>query len=308
MARKKWYDAAGIDSVRVVPQPGSTLHGPSRRRRPRTAPRLGECLLYPWVDGPGVALLVFLAPVLLLLTLPVFDLVAVLKPTTRGGWELGLLVIPIFSPIVITFSLVFGYGLLVLGQMFVASALGEPDHPRWPEWDSNQIAEGLTRWVWAGLFGVVAGTLPVAAYWVVCGDVDWFDRVVFADLVILAAGYALMALAAALLHDSLVMANPFTVLGAIAQIGWDFVAPCVAGGICLMILGGLMYAIFNVIVSLKLAVAALWVFWVLFLYLAMVVLRMVGLTYYAHADQLVWFKGRPKWGTPSRFGKIYQNS
>ena len=69
-----------------------------------------------------------------------------------------------------------------------------------------------------------------------------------------------------------------------------------------------MYAIFNVIPSLRLAVLALYAFWVLFLYLAMVVLRMVGLTYYTHAGELVWFKGRPKWGTPSRLGNIYQNS
>jgi hypothetical protein len=60
--------------------------------------------------------------------------------------------------------------------------------------------------------------------------------------------------------------------------------------------------------SLKLAFLALWGFWVLVLYEAMAVLRIVGLTYYARAEQLGWFRGRPKWGTPGRFGKIYSNS
>ena len=50
-----------------------------------------------------------------------------------------------------------------------------------------------------------------------------------------------------------------------------------------------------------------WGFWVLAFYLAMVVLRMIGLTYHAHAHELVWFKRRPKWGIP-RSGNLYSNS
>jgi len=126
--------------------------------------------------------------------------------------------------------------------------------------------------------------------------------------VILGSGYALMALAASLLHDSLAAANPYTVLSAVFRIGWDYVKPCLTGGIALLLAGATLWGLLFHLASLKLAVAALWGFWVFALYETMVVLRMVGLTYYAHADHLGWFAGRPKWGTPARFGTIYTNS
>ena len=308
MARKSWYDAsAGSASVRVVNEGGST-YGYRRRLHPRVAPGLLECLAYPFTDGPGVGILVFMPPVLLFLSLPIFDVVAIIDKVNRFDWALGLLVLPIFLPLITVFALVFGYGLLFFGHLFVASALGEPDHPRWPEWDPHEIAEGLGRWLWAALFGLVLAGFPVVAYWRVCGDIDWFDRVVFFDLIILGAGYALMALAASLLHDSLVAANPVTVVGAIVQIGFDFLMPCLIGGLCLVLASAALYGVLFQVASLKVAVAGLWATWVFVLYVVMVVLRIVGLTYHAHAEELLWFRGRPKWGLPGRFGKIYSNS
>jgi hypothetical protein len=306
--RKSWYDnTAAVDAVRVVSKT-TGLSSSARRRHPRTAPRLFECLVYPLSDGPGVGLLVFLSPVLLLLSLPIFDVIAIAEPLSRGEWALGLLVLPIFLPLLIVFALVLGYGLLVLGHMFVASALGEPDHPGWPEWNPPAIAEGLGRWLWASLFGLALGGFPVVAYWTYCGDIDWFDWMIFAELVVLGMGYALMALAASLLHDSLSAANPITVFSAIVKVGWDYVQPCLTGGIALMLGAGIIYAVFVKIPSLIQAVAALWGFWVFTLYAAMVVIRMVGLTYHAHAEALGWFQVRPKWGTPARFGRLYSNS
>ena len=185
---------------------------------------------YPLVDGPGIALLVFFPPVLWLMSLPIFDVIAFLEPLTRGNWALGLLVLPILLPMLISFALVLGYALLFLGQVLVSSAMGDPDHPRWPEWDRQAISEGLGRWMWAGVVGLVVGGFPVALYWKYCGDIDWFDRIVFAELVILGVGYAQLALAASLLHDSLVAANPLTVLLAVARLGWDYVQPCLTAG------------------------------------------------------------------------------
>jgi hypothetical protein len=307
MRRKSWYDASAANAVRVISQQGET-YSSARRKHPRVAPGLLECLAYPLSDGPGVGLLVFLPPILLFLSLPIFDVISILEPISRGDWALGLLALPILTPLLLTFSLVFGYGLLFFGHMFVASALGEPDHPRWPDWDPGAISEGLGRWFWAAIFGVALGAFPIVAYWTVCGDIDMFDRVVFFDLIILSTGYALMALAASLLHDSLIAANPFTVLSAIFQLGFDFVLPCLVGGLFLVLAGVALYGVLFQIPSMKLAVLALWGYWVLILYEVMVVLRMVGLTYHAHAEDLRWFRGRPKWGIPARFGRIYSNS
>jgi hypothetical protein len=47
---------------------------------------------------------------------------------------------------------------------------------------------------------------------------------------------------------------------------------------------------------------------VFLLYQAMVVMRMLGLTYHAHALELVWFRRRPRWATSRLDGRIYANS
>ena len=308
MRRKSWYDPGdSVDTVRVVSRPtGGLSGGPSRRRHPPTAPSLAECLVYPFTDGPGVAMIVFMPFVLFLLTLPIFDVIAILR--SSSDWALGLLALPIIAPLMTVFALVLGYCLLVFGHMFVASALGEPDHPGWPSWNTADISQGLGRWLWAGIFGLVLGGFPVAVYWKYCGNIDWFDRMIFGDLIVVGSGYALMALAASLLHDNVLTANPFTVVSAILQIGWDYVQPCLAAGVALILAGGGVYAVLFAIPSLGLAFVALWGFWVFVMYEAMVVLRMMGLTYHAHAEELVWFRDRPRWGTPVRFGKIYTNS
>ena len=49
----------------------------------------------------------------------------------------------------------------------------------------------------------------------------------------LAAGFAQMALAAALLHENIVAANPITVVAAIVRIGWAYLWPCLLAGIAL---------------------------------------------------------------------------
>jgi len=255
-----------------------------------------------------VALLVFMPPCLLLLSLPVFDWIALVDPFRRANWALGLLALPIFLPLMFSFAMTFGYSLLVLGQMLVSSALGEADQPHWPEWNPDSISEGLGRWLWAAIVGLGIGGFPIVAYWIYCGNIDWFDRMVFAELAILGAGYAQMALAAALLHDNVLAANPVTVFAAILRIGWDYVQPAIVAGLAVIVAAVVLWSVLFSIPSLKLAALGLWGFWVLMLYEAMVVFRMLGLTYYAHSIDLVWFRKRPKWTRSSRSGQIYSNS
>ena len=137
-------------------------------------------------------------------------------------------------PVIFSFSMTFGYALLFLGHVLVSSALGENDHPRWPEWHPADISEGICRWFWAAFFGLALGGVPVAFYWLHCGDVDWFDWIVFAELVMLGTGYAQMALAASLLHDNLIAANPITVVAAIVRIGWDYLRPAWSRAVVLL--------------------------------------------------------------------------
>ncbi len=131
--------------------------------------------------GPGLGLLVFFPPVLWGLSLPIFDFIAYLEQT-KSHWALGLMVLPVFLPVMFSFVMTLGYVLLFLGYMLVASAMGENDHPRWPEWHPAEISEGIARWVWALLLGVALGGLPIALYWGSGREINWLHGVVLVNL------------------------------------------------------------------------------------------------------------------------------
>ncbi len=260
-----------------------------RSRRRRKAVRLRDCLLYPVVDGPGVALIAFWPPFLAIMALPVIDLVVQFKPSNALN-PVNLLIIPFTLPLVASFSLTVGYLLLFLGRVLVASAMGEDDHPKWPMWDRMEIVEELGRWVWAGVMGLAVGGFPALAYWVRCGDVDTLDAFLFLDLAVVGIAYAQMALVAALLHQTLLAANPVTVIRSIVRVGWDYLAPCV---ITALGLGANLAAWRAVLLhspSVGLGVLGLWACWVLTLYQAMVLFRILGTTYSKHEDNLGWFR------------------
>jgi hypothetical protein len=306
--RKRWYDPDAELAIRVVSPVAQESWSAFKWRHPRVSPSLGECLLYPLTDGPGLGLLVFLPPMMWVLSLPVFDVIAILQPITKRDWALGLLVVPVMIPMLFSFAMTFGYALLFLGHMLVASALGENDHPRWPEWHPSDIAEGIGRWFWAGVFGAVIGGVPLVIYWLHCGDIDWVDWVVFIDLIMLAVGYAQMALAAALLHENIMAANPVTVLLAVFRTGWDYLRPCLVATLALILAGLGGWSLLYQMPTMWIEGLAIWAFWVFLFYEAMVVVRMMGLTYHAHALDLHWFRRRPRWASSRRNGQLYANS
>ena len=160
-----------------------------------------------------------------------------------------------------------------------------------------EIGEGLGRWVWAGLTGFFA-RWPARRLliWINCGEVDTIDGFIFADLTLIGAAYALMAVAAALLRENLIAANPYTVLQGIGRVGWDFVSPCLVGAFALgTSFGAWRYVLFhapNVLVGL----AGIWGCWVWTIYQLMIVFRALGLTYYRNADRLDWFRKPLRWG------------
>jgi len=306
---KRWYNPNGAASVRVITRSAEDESFCALKwRHPRVAPKLGECLAYPFTDGPGLGLLVFFPPALWILSLPIFDVIAVLQPLTKSDWALGLLVVPVMIPMIFSFAMTFGFALLFLGHVLVSSSLGENDHPRWPEWHPSDIAEGIWRWFWAGVLGGVLGGLPIAIYWLRHDEINVLGWMLLGGLTIVGAGYALMALAAALLHDSIIAANPITVIMAIFRLGSGYLRPCVVAA-CALVLAGLgVWGLLYRMPAMWLEALALWGFWVFFFYEAMVVLRMMGLTYHAHALDLHWFRRRPRWATSSRHGQIYANS
>jgi hypothetical protein len=269
---------------------GFDRHGrPLRIWRRRKDLSLRESFLYPIVDGPGIALLVFLPPFLAIMALPVFDMMVHIKPGNVLN-PVALLILPFTLPLIVSFSLTIGYVLIFFGRILSMSASGEDDHPRFPKWDRMEILEELARWTWAGLTGLAIGGIPAMIYWINCGEVDWLDLFLFADLAILGSSFAQMALVAALLHESLLAANPITVTRSIARIGWDYLGPCVVTGLAFVtsIVAWSMVLLHSP--SLGVGIFGLWACWVFTLYAAMVVFRVLGTVYYKHADRLGWFR------------------
>jgi hypothetical protein len=309
MARpKRWYDPDAASALRLVPRADQEdSWSVMKWRHPRVSPSLRECLAYPLSDGPGLGLLFFLPPMLWVLSLPVFDVISYLQPM-KADWALGMLIVPIMTPMIFSFAMTFGYALLFLGHMLVSSALGENDHPRWPEWQPSEIAEGIGRWFWAGMFGIALGGIPLVYYRMHCGEIDWFDLVVFLNLIALAVGYAQMAWAAALLHDNIIAANPVTVFLAIFRIGWDYLRPCLVAVLVIVLAGSAAWGLIYRMPNMWMEGLAIWLFWVLIFYGAMVMVRMMGLTYHAHALDLHWFRRRPRWTSSGRKGQIYAKS
>jgi hypothetical protein len=306
---KRWYDPDAATALRVIPrveheEPWSV----AKWRHPQESPGLSECLLYPLQDGPGLGLLFFLPPIMWVLSLPVYDVISFLQPLTKGDWELGLLIVPVMMPMLFSFAMIFGYALLFLGHVLVASSLGENDHPRWPEWHPSDISEGIGRWFWAGMLGVALGGGPLLLYWMHHGDMGLLDWVVLISLIVVGVGYAQMALAASLLHDNIIAANPVTVITAIVRIGWDYLRPCLVSALALVMSGVSLWAMLYRIPTMWAEGLAIWFFWVSLFYSAMVVMRMVGLTYHAHAMHLHWFRRRPRWASSRRDGRLYANS
>ena len=142
------------------PPPGASTKSPTTESSSRPPPAIGESLVYPVVDGPGIALLVFLPPFLAIMALPVLDMIVTIKPGNALN-PVALLILPFTLPLVVSFAFTIGYVLIFFGRILSTSALGEDDHPRFPTWDRVEILEELARWIWAGLMALAVGGLAV---------------------------------------------------------------------------------------------------------------------------------------------------
>ena len=251
--------------------------------------RLRHCWAYPLMDGAGVALLFFFPPFLAIMALPVMDLMVQFKPSNALN-PVNLLIIPFTMPLITCFTFLIGYILIFLGRMMLDSANGQELHPRLPIWNRVEIVEELGRWIWATVMGLIVGGGPAILFWVRCGDPDALDWFLFLDLLIVGVSYAQMALLAALFHETLVAANPVTVLVSIRRIGWDYLFPCLVTVTALLLTIASWYAVLNHAPGVMWGVVGLWACWVLTLYLAMVLCRMLGFLYARHAVALRWFR------------------
>jgi hypothetical protein len=110
------------------------------------------------------------------------------------------------------------------------------------------------------------------------------------------------------MHETILAANPITVLMAVFRIGWTYLVPCLVTSIAVVLAGLGVYGLLYRMPRMWMEAVALWAFWVFIFYEGMVVMRMLGLTYHAHALELTWFRRRPRWASTRLHGRIYANS
>lgn len=256
---------------------------------------LRASLLYPLWDGNGVALLVFLPPVLWLTSLFSIGLVPSYVLDADLATRMGALTLIFPMGVLLAFTL--GYLCAFLGGVITSSARGDVHHPRVPPWSFGPILVALFSWLWALAAGmVVSGPLLIAYRFgrESPGSADWL---VTALLAAPGVAYAGVALVAVLLHESLVAANPLTVVRALVKSGADAVrlaATLVALAAATLTAAILLFSLPKL--GAGAVIVGVWAFWLALLYEGMVVSRILGLFYRRHAEAIGWFPERAQWG------------
>ena len=280
---------------------------PPPRSRPRSAPTsagegpiapprdgdvtLGKSLSYPLWSWSSIGILIYLPPALTVTSAPLPFLVG----TFLGGTAFTIASLIALAPGLLMGICVWGYTLVYLGNVLISSALGETLPPRTPHFGEEDILRVLGRWFWGCIIGVGVGAVPAVVWWVYCGEIDWADRLMFVNLAALGMAYAQMALLAVLLYDDPFAANPITVVRAIRRVGWDYAGVCFLSGAFLVSVVFQLGVIAQIEDTLT-HILFFWLFWVNFLYGAMVVLRRLGRFCHRHRIVLEWFPERERWG------------
>ena len=143
---------------------------------------------------PGPAVLP--AALLWVLSLPVFDVISFLQPMTKGDWALGLLVVPVMT----------ADALQLRDDLRLRAAV--PRATCWSpaRWGRTTIPAGRSGIPATSPRGSAAGSGPgcsaragrrsrSCSTGCIAATIDWFDWVVFVDLIMVGVGYAQMALA-----------------------------------------------------------------------------------------------------------------
>lgn len=217
--------------------------------------------------------------------------------SSMGGSLLGLLlVIIVLVPVMILSPMIVAYWLQYLGRILVTSAQGEVAPPRMPDRNFDGFLNGLSPWfVW-----MVLG-LPVslvAVIWLAGSSVPGGMRGwVLAGLATAVLPYLLAALMLSFLHDNTFAPMPWSVLMALVRLGPGFLA---LTGLIAVKLGGVGG---TVALELWLRPRAYWTYLFLalpccmaFLWIQMVVMRLLGTYYFHHKAGLNWQKADLRWG------------
>lgn len=283
----------------LLPPPAEAAFEPHRDRPPAAGPapkpkvvaperHWYQSLGYPVWDAGGIALLAFMAPVLAFLTTlerHVAPLIFFENFLAGAAMALGL-------GTALLLLLALGLTCQHLGGFLAASAQGEPHHPNWPAFEAFEVLRALGRWLVAAAGGLVlGGGLGILDALGLDEAPGFWARLGAGALLSLGTLYGLMALLAITLFEDVRAANPPTVLRAAVLAGPGYLAACLLASVGLSV--GAVAASYLVAVDNPLAqLAGFWLLWAAALYGALVVLRVLGLSYHRRAAAIGWFRSR----------------
>ena len=244
-----------------------------------------------------VAAIGFIAWIFLTLV-PEYCLQAMADAESMGAGLIGMLFVWLaVIPIGFLGPPVLFYWLQYLGRVLVSSATGDCAPPRLPDRNFDGFLNGLSPWfIWLVL-GLGLGSMP--ALWQAFPDGRFAGGVPWSSLMLglAALPYVLAALMLSFLHDDSMAAMPWGVLLALVRLGLSFL---ILAGLVTMALGfaGGCFAL-----ALTMRRYAFWpylpvclVCWVIFLWIQVAIMRLLGMYYFHHRDTLRWHRAHPRWG------------
>lgn len=286
---------------------------PARRERPAIRPPMADGLLplqqnperdwltsflYPLRGAESLAMVGAFGVIAWFFTVLVteYSLQALADSESMGAGLLGMLFTWIAAvPGMILGPFFVAYWLQYLGRVLVTSARGDCAPPRMPDRNFDGFFNGLAPWfIWAVL-GLGVGLIPA------CGAAAGRPSWLAAALAAAALPYILAALMLSFLNDNELAAMPWGVMLGLVRLGAPFLllsaliaaALGAAAGCCALALVLRRYAFWP-----YLPVAL--VCWMIVLWAQMVMMRLLGLYYFHHRDNLRWHRADPRWGVAWR--------
>ena len=260
--------------------------------------------LYPLRGAESMGVLAaigFIAWIFLTLV-PEYCLQTMADTESMGAGLIGMLfVLLAVIPILFLGPPVLFYWLQYLGRILVSSATGDCAPPRTPDRNFDGFLNGLSPWfIWLVL-GLGLGSMP--ALWLAFPDGRFAGGVPWTTLMLALAAlpYILAALMLSFLHDDSMAAMPWGVLLGLVRLGLSFL---ILAGLVAAALGfaGGCFAL-----ALALRRYAFWpylpvclVCWVIFLWIQMAIMRLLGMYYFHHRETLRWHRAHPRWGVKWR--------
>ena len=257
-------------------------------------------ILYPLTSADSLAVMATLTAILWLFTILVPEYCLTLMSDADGmGVSLVGKLIALISILPVAFLLPFAiiYWLQYLGRVIVSSGMGELIPPRTPDRNFEGFFSGLSPWIIWLLLGVAVGMLPAAICRALLSSESAGSPMLSLALVLAFLPYVLMALLMTFLHDDAFAAMPLERHHR-PHSGRRLVSPALGvRRVYSHVRSRRLRAVLllrngHFVVYLLACVGC----WALFIWISIVVVRVLGNQYHRHRQVLRWNHERPRWG------------